>query len=103
MRNRLWVFAAMVVLTLAGSTVVGQPVAALKPHPLDKVFDGAKMAKDVDESIVKSDLYKKAVKAALLAKAKAEDAKRANPKYAGASPGQAARAAFLKVLLEDAE
>ncbi len=74
------------------------PVGALKPSPLDDAFEKAATERDINNALLNNDLYKKAVKAALEAKKKVEKDIKDNPRRAGATPAQAARAAFLRTL-----
>jgi multidrug efflux pump subunit AcrA (membrane-fusion protein) len=72
--------------------------AALPPHPLDAVFKDADTEKAVTEALLKSEIYKTAVKEALKAKKKVEEEHKKNPKLVGPTPDQAARVRFWEVL-----
>ncbi len=76
-------------------------VSALPPHPLDGVFEKATTEKQVDEGLLNNPHFKKAVAAALKAKKDQEQRFRDNPKLKDASPAQAARRAFLEVLMNE--
>jgi hypothetical protein len=73
-------------------------VAALAPHKLDPVFDKAKKEEDVFKELMKNDLFKKAVKEAMKAKADQEEAYKKNPDLRSSTPAQAARQKFLEIL-----
>jgi hypothetical protein len=74
-----------------------EPKGALPPHPLDDAFKGNDEAAFM-KAIQDSQIYRNAVKAALKAKKEQEDKFKKNPKLRDASPEQAARVKFLKVL-----
>jgi hypothetical protein len=106
----LCAFGLMALLVAAGGAVSDDKpkdkdkdkplVGALPPHALDSAFDGPDTTKGFDEGLLNNDHYKKAVKAALKAKADAIEAKKKNPDLVGPSPQQAARKAFLEALTE---
>jgi hypothetical protein len=77
-------------------------VAALKPVPLDAAFTNATSPRDITNALLNDPTFKKAVAAAAKAKADNIAAKAQNPKLMSATPDQAARVAFLKVLNDGA-
>jgi hypothetical protein len=97
-------FAALAPLVFMGVSLAGaddkdkSKVAALAPHPLDKVFEKATTEKQVDEGLLNDELFKKAVTAALKAKKDQEQKYKDDPKLIGPTPAQAARVKFLEVL-----
>jgi hypothetical protein len=75
-------------------------VGAMAPSPLDKAFDKATTERNIVDNLINNDLFMKAVKAALKAKQDREQAMKKTP--IGPSPAQAARAAFLEALQNEA-
>jgi len=72
--------------------------AALPPSPLDSPFEKATTEKAVAEGLLNNAQFKKAVKEALKAKQDQEKTIKNTPGFAGPTPAQAARVAFLKAL-----
>src|SRR5262245_12946466 len=85
-------------IAVASANAQRRNVGFLPPSPLDAVFERANSEDAVNDELVKNDLYKKAVQAALKAKKEQEQRLRDNPKLVGPSPAQAARQMFLTVL-----
>lgn len=84
-----------------------KPVAALPPHPLDGAFEKSKTAKGLLESLGEDKEFKaaldEAVKAYKETAEKIDAIRKAGMSYAGPSPAQAARTAFLRKLLPPEE
>ena len=93
-----------ILMTVATLGVLSVATAAhlleTAPHVLDPVFVDAKTEKEVTDNLINDATFKKAVKAAIEQKQKAEKAKRDNPRLIGSSPGHQAREAFLNVLTD---
>lgn len=80
-----------------------KPVSALPPHPLDNAFERCNSERDLTNALLNNQLYQRAVAEALKAKRAQEAMFKANPRYVGPSPAQAARVTFLEVLMNEAK
>src|SRR5947209_3868280 len=94
----------MLLLGIAAGSIVAdvqksdKPATALPPHPLDEAFQNVDREGNINTNLLRNDLFKKAVSAALRAKQDQEERFQKNPNLAAPTPEQAARVELLEVL-----
>jgi hypothetical protein len=92
---------ACVLFASQGDAQDKKPPQALAPHPLDETFAKGMTQRDLTNALLNAKIFDSAMKNALKAKQDAEQLFRSKKDHVGPSPAQAARAAFLRTLLEE--